>query len=672
MKHTPFAAGLACLSWFLTACGPAAPATEGSVAGAPASSSPAAPGEAALDNPCNFPHDASIHVGDAASLGAALASARPGTLIQLAPGTYQGHFTIDASGSESEPIVVCGPRTAVLAAGRLDSGYVLHLDGVDHVVVSGITVTGGKKGVVLDGSRHTLLTGLLIHGVGQEAVQMRHQSSDNVVSYSEIRDTGLSRPGYGDGVSIGTYAGGWDDATGSSETPDRSDRNQVLNNFFGPRIGAEHVDAREGTSAGIIRGNTFDGTGMSNVNGADSWVVVRGNQYRVEHNSGRDAPRDGFQVLATRSGWGRANVFGGNVATVNGPGFGFAIDPDTEDNRVLCDNRVGHAASGYANVACGDDGTPAPEESVGDDAGGEVPPEDAPVEDPDADEGSDENAPDGGDNAGGSDGDTPSEPPVSSPPPTQDDPVDDDLDSSRPPSANFDLRRWYLTLPSGSTVQPSELSNGYSKANVFYTDSQTGGMVFECPNRAGTTTNSKYSRSELREMRAGGGSAKDDSNNWIPAEGGTMRARLRVDRVSTTGDSSKVGRVVVGQIHGVDAEPIRLYFHKKPDEARGRMYGGYDSASNSGTWTPDIVPNGGDGGIALGEVFEYEIRLVDLRLTVVIRSQSGREYRYGYDIDPAYRGENMYFKAGAYNQNNTGESSDYVKVTFFGLSVTHP
>jgi poly(beta-D-mannuronate) lyase len=249
--------------------------------------------------------------------------------------------------------------------------------------------------------------------------------------------------------------------------------------------------------------------------------------------------------------------------------------------------------------------------------------------------------------------------------------ADDTLDTRQPPSRNFDLSQWKLTLPSGEEVKTAELNAGYSVADVFYTDPDTGGMVFRCPNIGGTTPNSQFSRTELREMLAPDGPAHADENNWTTATGGTLRATLRVDRVSTTGEDYKVGRVIIGQIHGQGAEVIRLYYHKRPDEARGRIYGGLDSADNLNSWSPDIIPNSAGSGIALGEVFAYEISLHGLQLSVRIEPPSGDAATYYKDIDPGYEGTNLYFKAGVYNQNNTGDVSDYVQATFFILEHTH-
>jgi poly(beta-D-mannuronate) lyase len=40
-------------------------------------------------------------------------------------------------------------------------------------------------------------------------------------------------------------------------------------------------------------------------------------------------------------------------------------------------------------------------------------------------------------------------------------------------------------------------------------------------------------------------------------------------------------------------------------------------------------------------------------------------------MNSGYNDDWMYFKAGVYNQNNSGTSSDYVQATFYNLVVTH-
>jgi hypothetical protein len=81
-----------------------------------------------------------------------------------------------------------------------------------------------------------------------------------------------------------------------NNSPDHSDRNQILNNKIGPNVAAEEIDIKEGSCCGIIRGNTFDGTGMSGENYADSWIDVKGDKYTIEDNTGNHSLLDGIQV----------------------------------------------------------------------------------------------------------------------------------------------------------------------------------------------------------------------------------------------------------------------------------------------------------------------------------------------------------------------------------------
>jgi hypothetical protein len=264
------------------------------------------------------------------------------------------------------------------------------------------------------------------------------------------------------------------------------------------------------------------------------------------------------------------------------------------------------------------------------------------------------------------------------------------LDPSKPPSGNFDLTKWKITLPDASEVQPSTLSNGYTHSSWFYTDSTTGGMVFVSPNLGGTTQNSTYTRSELREMLNPSAGTTSLGNNWVTSTSssttksqaggvdGTMKATLRVDRVSTTGDSGKVGRVVVGQIHGPSTEPIRLYYHKRPSDSKGAIYFGTDDLNNNNTWVNVI---GGpsslnpSNGIALGQKWSYEIKVVGLQMTVKVTPEGGSTTTVNYTLPSGYNNKYLYFKAGVYNQNNTDTSpslNDHVKATFFSLTHTHP
>lgn len=230
------------------------------------------------------------------------------------------------------------------------SGYTLHLDRASHWRLEGFTVTGGQKGVVLDRSTHAVLTGLDVGRTGHEAVHFRSGSSDGALVDSVVHDTGLVSPGFGEGVYIGSAKSNW--GTYSGGAPDRTDRITVLRNTIYATT-AESVDVKEGTSGGLIQANTFDGSKLSGVNYADSWIDVKGNGYRVVGNTGTASPRDGIQTHVVLSGWGQANTFSGNVLRVDGPGEGFSVQSaGTTRNVIRCTNTVSGAARGFGNVTC--------------------------------------------------------------------------------------------------------------------------------------------------------------------------------------------------------------------------------------------------------------------------------------------------------------------------------
>ena len=113
-------------------------------------------------------------------------------------------------------------------------------------------------------------------------------------------------------------------------------------------------------------------------------------------------------------------------------------------------------------------------------------------------------------------------------------------------------------------------------------------MVFKCPvDGYKTSTNTSYTRVELREMLRAGDTSISTSgvngNNWVfssaPSSAqnaaggvdGNMKATLAVNHVTETG-SSQVGRVIIGQIHASSDEPIRLYYRKLPNHDKGSIY----------------------------------------------------------------------------------------------------
>ncbi|WP_171038990.1 polysaccharide lyase family 7 protein [Pseudoalteromonas sp. S1727] len=271
------------------------------------------------------------------------------------------------------------------------------------------------------------------------------------------------------------------------------------------------------------------------------------------------------------------------------------------------------------------------------------------------------------------------------------------------PSANFDLTDWYLGVPidengdgKSDSISETRLAAGYEHPQWFYTGSD-GAMVFKVEIDAPkTSTNTSYSRSELREMlRAGDTSISTqgiNKNNWVfssystedkNAAGGIdgeLTATLKVDHVTTTGDSSQVGRVIIGQIHAKDDEPARLYYRKLSGHSKGSIYlahepsGGSDQIYDLIGTSSSSAANPNDG-IELGEIFSYSIKVTGNTLLVTIMRDGKPDVTQKVDMSKSgyHTGDDqyMYFKAGVYNQNNIGDANDYVQASFYSLSNSH-
>ncbi len=276
------------------------------------------------------------------------------------------------------------------------------------------------------------------------------------------------------------------------------------------------------------------------------------------------------------------------------------------------------------------------------------------------------------------------------------------LDANANPASNFDLTDWSISLPIDSNkdgvadnVPENYLASGLTIKPLFYT-ADDGGMVFLAPiDGPKTSKNTKYTRTELREMlRKGNARIKTKGitqNNWVFSSAkrkikkkaggvdGTLDATLAVNHVTTTGDAKQIGRVIVGQIHATNDEPVRLYYRKLPNNTHGAIYMAHEPLTGDEQWYDLIGSRASNAknpedGIKLDEVFSYRIHVEGHLLRVTIM-RAGKEdvvqevdmTNSGYDKSNQY----MYFKAGVYNQNNTGDNTDYVQATFYQLENKH-
>ncbi len=266
----------------------------------------------------------------------------------------------------------------------------------------------------------------------------------------------------------------------------------------------------------------------------------------------------------------------------------------------------------------------------------------------------------------------------------------------------INLDDWYLSVPTdddgnskSDSIYQDDLLDGYFDPRFFYT-SQDNGLVFKTSvSGYKTSENTSYVRTELREMLR-----RDDDdiktqgvneNNWVfstaptsdlNAAGGidgTLDVTIKVNAVTATGDTYQQGRVIIGQIHANDDEPVRLYYRKLPSNSLGSIYIAHEPIDKDDVYfeligsRSDNASNPTDG-IAIDEAFSYQIKVIGNELTVTI-IRDGKDdviqevdmSSSGYDVGDQY----MYFKAGVYNQNNSGDINDFVQVTIYNIVNKH-
>ncbi len=263
-----------------------------------------------------------VHVTTSEELMSALASAKPGDEIVVAPGEYicttstntkgyQYHGAAD--GTEDSPIILRSedPESpAILSGATIQKQYALAITG-DWWVLDNIKVTGSSIGLVLDNSNNTKILNCEVYGTGQEAIHIRDGSSNCLVENTYIHDTGLKTAAYGEGIYVGS-------SYKAEEYEHACDNNRISNCKIGPNVTAEHVDVKELTTGTIIENCTFDGKGIAGENYADSFVDLKGNdcilRYCTGYRNGETKVNRAFEMNKLVEGWGQnAYIYGNKV-----------------------------------------------------------------------------------------------------------------------------------------------------------------------------------------------------------------------------------------------------------------------------------------------------------------------------------------------------------------------
>lgn len=226
----------------------------------------------------------------------------------------------------------------------------------------------------------------------------------------------------------------------------------------------------------------------------------------------------------------------------------------------------------------------------------------------------------------------------------------------------LDLTTWNLTVPATSSatlISTERLNHGYS--SQFFRPTGKRSVSFWVPVSGSRTASARYPRSELRETWRNG-----ELRNWYYGEAdNTLSAVLSVQQVPSK------NKIVIGQIHSKD-EPgssndplLKLQYHYHNGsgriEALLRKHPGDKNVQNIA-----LVND-----VTLDERFSYSLRITAsgrLGITVLSGEDDGSYYR---QLSSAWGRQQLYFKAGAYVQDNYGGASEGGRVTFYHLNSVH-
>ncbi|MFT4534849.1 MAG: hypothetical protein ACJA1A_001867 [Saprospiraceae bacterium] len=247
---------------------------------------------------------------------------------------------------------------------------------------------------------------------------------------------------------------------------------------------------------------------------------------------------------------------------------------------------------------------------------------------------------------------------------------------------NIDLNNWKVTLPIGNPteVKPPEILDYASSellAPFMYNDSIDGSLVFHCY-PGSSTTNSSYSRTELREQMVPG----SNNTNWTFGQEGQMKGTLKMEKMDKDADGDYY-RTIIMQIHGRltntqrdligeddnNAPPVlkiywndgRIRVHRKV--LKDINVNDIDILKTS-AWTDEADWLGSDVNF---DKFILEIKASEGRLEVILNENENVIFD---DIHMQKWGvfEN-YFKAGNYFQTKDQGSSCTIK--YYDLEVSH-
>ncbi len=261
-----------------------------------------------------------IYVQSAEELQTALNNAQPGDEIVIKSGTYTpsetgpkgANFWSSAEGTADKPITITSENSddlALLYGKDVANGVVLYITG-DYWNIKNISVQNAQKGIILDNSNYSNISGCSVSEIGSEGIHLRDNSSNCTVKNCIVKNTGKVSAGYGEAIYVGS-------SESTSGYGYYCDNNVISDCILGPGVTAELVDIKEYTTGTVIENCTMYGDDISGATSANAFLKTKGNNSVIRNNTayqnGNTIIRNAFEVHEIVSGWGYDNEFYGNT-----------------------------------------------------------------------------------------------------------------------------------------------------------------------------------------------------------------------------------------------------------------------------------------------------------------------------------------------------------------------
>lgn len=281
----------------------------------------------------------------------------PGDIIELEAGIYNQSFETRRDGKKNNPIVIRGPKEAILKGDeRYRTVRIFH----DHIHIEGFTIDGLRG----DGDSRSSYTNKLVYVLGQEekqgirgfklinmtlknsggeAVRLRYYCRGAEIAYSRFINIGVYDFKFngsgknGEGIYVGTSSTQWDQDKNPTSGPDKSSNNWIHHNYFNTK-GNECIDIKEGADNNLIEYNNCTGQKDPESGG----ISVRGSNNTIRYNYIYDNLGAGIRIggnTVNNVTYGRNNIIHNNRIINNNLGIKVLVEPQEIYNNTCEGNK---------------------------------------------------------------------------------------------------------------------------------------------------------------------------------------------------------------------------------------------------------------------------------------------------------------------------------------------